>query len=199
MFEVGGSCRLTFFDAENQSHELHYDGHTKRAQLDGWEEQGFLAEMSVPNLDMVELEEPHQSGDQSGHANLPLVVPFSSQLCDDASLTGGKGASLGDFISTALPPVYPSMIILGKLSKMENVKVPRGFCLTKIFFEKLIDEELLILLRELEETSRRELCESLATCCDNVQTKIKRDRLIFLTMRIENIKNIKTRKERKNI
>ena len=105
MFEVGSVCRLTFFDDENQSHELHYDGHTKRAQLDGWEEQGFLAEMSVPNLDMVELEEPHQSGDQSGHANLPLVVPFSSQLCDDASLTGGKGASLGDFISTALPQV----------------------------------------------------------------------------------------------
>ena len=70
---------------------------------------------------------------------------------------------------------------------MENVKVPRGFCLTKIFFEKLIDEELLILLRELEEASRRELCaregERLATCCDNVQTKIKRKRLIFLTKR----------------
>ena len=57
---------------------------------------------------------------------------------------------------------------------MENVKVPRGLCLTKIFFEKLLDEELLILLRELEDTARRELCESLATCCDNVQTKIKR-------------------------
>ena len=59
---------------------------------------------------------------------------------------------------------------------------------------KLIDEELLILLRELEETSKRELCERLATCCDNVQTKIKRKLLIFLTKRTENIKDIKTSK-----
>ena len=68
---------------------------------------------------------------------------------------------------------------------MENVVVPRGFCLTKIFFEKLVDSELSNLLRELEETSRRELCERerLTTCCDNVQTKIKRKRLIFLTKR----------------
>ena len=100
MFEVGGSCRLTFFDDKNQSHELQYDGHTKRARLDGWEEQGFLVEMSVPNLDMVELEDPHQAGHQPDHDNPPLVVPFSSQLCDDPSLTGGKGASLGDFIFT---------------------------------------------------------------------------------------------------
>ena len=79
---------------------------------------------------------------------------------------------------------------------MENVVVPRGFCLTKIFFEKLVDSELSNLLRELEETSRRELCERerLTTCCDNVQTKIKRKRLIFLTMRKENMKNIKTSK-----
>ena len=102
MFEVGCSCRLTFFDDKNQSHELHYDGQTQRAHLDGWEEQGFLAEMSVSDLDMVEVEDPLLDGHrhQPHNDNLPLVVPFSSHLCDDPSLTGGKGASLGDFIST---------------------------------------------------------------------------------------------------
>ena len=200
MFEVGGVCRLTFFDDKNQSHELHYDGRTKRAHLSGREEkeeeeeEGFLVEMSVPTLDMVEDQDQPQTALQPQDDLPPVVVPFSSRLCDDPSLTGGKGASLGDFISVS--QINPSIFILipGKLSKMENVTVPRGFCLTKIFFEKLIDEELLILLRELEETSRRELCERLATCCDNVQTKIKRKRLIFLTMRKENMKNIKTSK-----
>ena len=103
MFEVGGCCRLTFFDDKNQSHELHYDGQTKRAHLDGWEEQGFLTEVSVPDLDMVEMEvedeDQHQDGARSDSETVPLVVPFSSQLCDDPSLTGGKGASLGDSIS----------------------------------------------------------------------------------------------------
>ena len=74
---------------------------------------------------------------------------------------------------------------------MENVRVPRGFCLTKIFFEKLLDEELLILLRELEDTARGELCESLATCCDNVQTKIKRKHSNISYNANRNIKNIK--------
>lgn len=197
MFEVGSVCRLTFFDDKNQSHELHYDGRTKRAHLSGWkeeEEEGFLAEMSVPTLDMVEDQDQPQTAQQPRDEFAPLVVPFSSRLCDDPSLTGGKGASLGDFISVSQIIIHQFILILGKLSKMENVTVPRGFCLTKIFFEKLIDEELLILLRELEETSRRELCERLATCCDNVQTKIKRKRLIFLTMRKENMKNIKTSK-----
>ena len=195
MFEVGSSCRLTFFDDKNQSHELHYNGQTKRAHLDGWEEEGFLAEVSLPNLDMVEDPDHLQDARHPDDAEPPLVVPFSSQLCDDPSLTGGKGASLGDFISLIARSFIPQlMIIPGKLSKMENVTVPRGFCLTKTFFEKLIDEELLILLRELEETSKREFCERLATCCDNVQTKIKRKLLIFLTKRTENIKDIKTSK-----
>ena len=195
MFEVGSSCRLTFFDDKNQSHELHYNGQTKRAHLDGWEEEGFLAEVSLPNLDMVEDPDHLQDARHPDDAEPPLVVPFSSHLCDDPSLTGGKGASLGDFISLIARSFIPQLIIiLGKLSKMENVTVPRGFCLTKTFFEKLIDEELLILLRELEETSKRELCERLATCCDNVQTKIKRKLLIFLTKRTENIKDIKTSK-----
>ena len=195
MFEVGSSCRLTFFDDKNQSHELHYNGQTKRAHLDGWEEEGFLAEVSLPNLDMVEDPDHLQDARHPDDAEPPLVVPFSSRLCDDPSLTGGKGASLGDFISLIARSFIPQLIIiLGKLSKMENVTVPRGFSLTKTFFEKLIDEELLILLRELEETSKRELCERLATCCDNVQTKIKRKLLIFLTKRTENIKDIKTSK-----
>ena len=107
------------------------------------------------------------------------VLKFPLRVASNSSGSGLKTCSKYCFF-------YLPQLILGKLSKMENVRVPRGFCLTKIFFEKLIDEELLILLRELEETSRRALCERegegerLATCCDNVQTKIKRKRLIFL-------------------
>ena len=99
MFEVGDSCRLKFFDDKNQSHELYYDAQTQRAHLDGREEEGFLVEMSVPELDMVE--DHHQDVHHPDIGQPPLVVPFSSQLCDDPSLTGGKGASLGKIISAA--------------------------------------------------------------------------------------------------
>ena len=99
MFEVGDSCRLKFFDDKNQSHELYYDAGTQRAHLDGSdEEEGFLAEVSVPELDMVE--DHHQDALHPDNGEPPLVLPFSSHLCDDPSLTGGKGASLGDIIST---------------------------------------------------------------------------------------------------
>ena len=87
-----------------------------------------------------------------------LVLPFTHEKCDDASITGGKGSSLG------------------KLSKFANISVPRGFCLTTKFFVQFLDEELKNSLEQLEKDALRHNLDQkkLETSCKFVQQKIMR-------------------------
>ena len=76
----------------------------------------------LPSLNMAP-EEDISETDKS--ETCPTLVCFSDQRCDDSQLTGGKGSSLGE------------------LSKMEDINVPDGFCITTSFWEELLNEDLI--------------------------------------------------------
>ena len=60
--------------------------------------------------------------------------------------------------------------ILGRLSKIENVSVPRGICITTHFFNQFMDDELKKCLQKLNTQNRKEMEKS----CLEVQKKIMR-------------------------
>ena len=55
---------------------------------------GSHATLAIPDLDMVDTR-PADTQQEEEEEAPPLVLPFSHPRCDDPSLTGGKGASLG--------------------------------------------------------------------------------------------------------
>ena len=123
-------CSYSFTDNDNSNHFLITDENS--AQCDN--EKGQLKVLLLPTLNMAPEEEIFHIN-QSG---IPLtLVSFSDPNCDNSNLTGGKGSSLG------------------RLSKMEELSVPAGFCLTTTFWEQMIDENLRRALADLEK----------ATCC----------------------------------
>ena len=87
-----------------------------------------------------------------------LVLPFTHEKCDDVSITGGKGSSLG------------------KLSKLSDISVPRGFCLTTNFFVHFLDAQLRNSFEQLEKDALRHDLDQkkLETSCKFVQQKIMR-------------------------
>ena len=87
------SCRLSYTDERSQSYQLLCKGGTL-GTLDGWE-TGDLAELVIPDLDMVE-DPDRQTSVQPDLDVTPRLVSFHSQICDDPAVTGGKGASLGN-------------------------------------------------------------------------------------------------------
>ena len=73
--------------------------------------------------------------------------------------------------------IYPFFILCsGKLSKQENVSVPRGLCITTRFFDQFMDEELRMYLLELQRAVFRQDSDQkdLESYCLAVQQKIMR-------------------------
>ena len=57
---------------------------------------GSHATLAIPDLDMVDTRPADTQQQQEEEEEAPpLVLPFSHPRCDDPSITGGKGASLG--------------------------------------------------------------------------------------------------------
>ncbi len=58
------------------------------------DQEGITASLVIPELDMVDMADSgveNRAQEDRKH----LFLPFSHPDCDDASLTGGKGSSLG--------------------------------------------------------------------------------------------------------
>ena len=62
----------------------------------------------------------------------------------------------------------------GRLSKMENVSVPRGICITTNFFDQFMDEELHKCLQKLKESFSTLNHKEMERSCLEVQKKIMR-------------------------
>ena len=56
---------------------------------------GSHATLAIPDLDMVDTRAKDTEQEEEEEEAPPLVLPFSHPRCDDPSITGGKGASLG--------------------------------------------------------------------------------------------------------
>ena len=142
---------------------------------------GSHASLAIPDLDMVDTRPADTEQQQQEEEAPPLVLPFSHPRCDDPSITGGKGASLGGihfFIYADITlSIYLFFILWsGKLSKHENVSVPRGLCITTRFFDQFMDEELRMYLLELQRAVFRQDSDQkdLESYCLAVQQKIMR-------------------------
>ena len=57
-------------------------------------QEGITSNLVIPELDMVDVVNTGAKNNAEGESK-HLFLPFSHQDCDDASLTGGKGSSLG--------------------------------------------------------------------------------------------------------
>ena len=60
-------------------------------------QEGITSILVIPELDMVDVVD---TGAKEKEECKHLFLPFSHQDCDDASLTGGKGSSLGLLIKS---------------------------------------------------------------------------------------------------
>ena len=65
-------------------------------------------------------------------------------------------------------------LCLGRLSKIENVSVPRGICITTNFFDQFMDEELHNCLQKLKENFSTKNQKEMEISCLEVQKKIMR-------------------------
>ena len=119
-----------FTDDDNVKHCLMVKENDKNAQCDN--EKGQVAVLVLPSLHMAP-EDDISERDKS--ETNPTLVCFTDQRCDDSQLTGGKGSSLG------------------KLSKMEDINVPDGFCITTSFWEELLNEDLKEALKYVEKAA----------------------------------------------
>ena len=82
--------RILLTDDTGVTHEFVQSGTRWRAD----NQEGICASLVIPDLDMVDTQ--HTAGDNKQVGNCKyLFLPFSHPHCDDASLTGGKGSSLG--------------------------------------------------------------------------------------------------------
>ena len=66
------------------------------------------------------------------------------------------------------------MFYLGRLSKIEDVSVPRGICITTNFFDQFMDEELHNCLQNMKETFSTQNQKEMEGSCLKVQNKIMR-------------------------
>ena len=84
--------RVVLRDSEGDQHVFSATPGT--CLCDG--QPGSHATLAIPDLDMVDTraKDTEQQQEEEEEAP-PLVLPFSHPRCDDPSLTGGKGASLG--------------------------------------------------------------------------------------------------------
>ena len=165
-------------DSEGDQHVFSTTQTPGTCLCDG--QRGSHATLAIPDLDMVDTR-PADTEQEEEEAP-PLVLPFSHPRCDDPSITGGKGASLGGihlfYVLYTLRIVTISIFISwsGKLSKHENVSVPRGLCITTRFFDQFVDEELRMFLLELQRAVFRQDSDQkdLESYCLAVQQKIMR-------------------------
>ena len=58
------------------------------------DQEGITASLVIPELDMVDMADSGAEN-RAQEDRKHLFLPFSHPDCDDASLTGGKGSSLG--------------------------------------------------------------------------------------------------------
>ena len=65
-------------------------------------------------------------------------------------------------------------LYLGRLSKIENVSVPRGICITTNFFDQFMDEELHNCLQKLKDNFSTKNQKEMEISCVEVQKKIMR-------------------------
>ena len=84
--------RVVLRDSEGDQHVFSSTPGT--CLCDG--QPGSHATLAIPDLDMVDTRpaDTEQEEEEEEEAP-PLVLPFSHPRCDDPSVTGGKGASLG--------------------------------------------------------------------------------------------------------
>ena len=64
----------------------------------GWRadnQEGITASLVIPELDMVDMADTGAENRDEEEKRKHLFLPFSHPDCDDASITGGKGSSLG--------------------------------------------------------------------------------------------------------
>ena len=64
----------------------------------GWRadnQEGITASLVIPELDMVDMTDTGAENRDEEEKRKYLFLPFSHPDCDDASITGGKGSSLG--------------------------------------------------------------------------------------------------------
>ena len=69
-----------------------------RAKWKSDNQEGITSILVIPELDMVDVVDTGVKGEEEVCKH--LFLPFSHQDCDDASLTGGKGSSLGLLIKS---------------------------------------------------------------------------------------------------
>ena len=78
-------------DSEGDQHVFSTTQTPGTCLCDG--QRGSHATLAIPDLDMVDTR-PADTEQEEEEAP-PLVLPFSHPRCDEPSITGGKGASLG--------------------------------------------------------------------------------------------------------
>ena len=83
--------RVVLRDSEGDQHVFSSTPGT--CLCDG--QPGSHATLAIPDLDMVDTRPPDTQQEEEEEEAPPLVLPFSHPRCDDPSITGGKGASLG--------------------------------------------------------------------------------------------------------
>ncbi|XP_042908700.1 rifampicin phosphotransferase-like isoform X2 [Parasteatoda tepidariorum] len=101
-----------------------------RFELNNNEGSGFIIEgkIFVPSNTSDDQSKPPTSLKSETHSAKPLVTSFTEKVCQDPSLTGGKGSSLG---------------MLTELSKdLKNFIVPNGVVVTTAAYELFITEEV---------------------------------------------------------
>jgi len=134
------------------------DCHTfsqKDSQNHGDNQSGQISSLHIPELDMVDWQECVKEDNDEEDLEMK-IISFKDPKCDNPIYTGGKGSSLG------------------RLTKLDNVSVPAGFCITTTFFKDYLDETLELHLRNLEKAAlRRNFDKSnLEISCNQVQEKI---------------------------
>ena len=69
---------------------------------------------------------------------------------------------------------------LGRLSKIENVSVPRGICITTNFFDQFMDEELHNCLQKLKENFSTKNQKEMERKKMEEEARIEKERLWIL-------------------